>query len=109
MKFKLQMQSPSQTFRDRRPEIVQHRLSIDADNIVLETDGGGIYSYYSNITILANDESVFDNNSADRGGAIYFVNGTNTIDNITFEDNASYNKGGAIYFQDGNNNMDNII
>ena len=79
--------------------IIQSQLF--EDNFVLETDGGGIYCSNSNITIASSDESVFEGNSADQGGAIYFDRGVNNINNITFEDNASSGEGGAIYFYNG--------
>ena len=73
------------------------------DNIGM--DGGALFMHSSTLTVEADANVTFFNNSAlDRGGALYLSSSTFYISdgaNITFIRNSALDKGGAIYIEPG--------
>ena len=70
--------------------------SIFLDNHAPGGDGGAIY----NRGVLTLEDTLFDINSSDNGGAIYHSGSLGTIvviENVTFENNFALDNGGAIY------------
>jgi len=59
-------------------------------------DGGVIHNDDNDGDLLIVDDSIFVGNSADEGGAIYWIGGLADIDDSTFEDNSASLDGGAI-------------
>ncbi|WP_458404601.1 hypothetical protein [Methanobrevibacter sp.] len=65
------------------------------------SDGGG--AIYTHVIYTIHGSSIFTNNSAIRGGAVYLYGDDSTISNSTFIKNHVSKNGGAI-FVNGNNN-----
>jgi len=70
------------------------RDSVFSGNFATAGPGGAIITFYGHITII---DSVFSNNQASGGGAIYSW-GDLTVDHVNFSNNAAvqYNNGGAL-------------
>jgi predicted outer membrane repeat protein len=59
--------------------------------------GGAVYKEFGDFDTTRIIKSVFSNNSAEIGGAIYFENGINKIDSTNFSSNTA-TEGSAIYY-----------
>ena len=66
-------------------------------NFAVIGDSGAVIMNYSIDDLLTVEGSVFEDNSAGDGGAIYW-GGEGDINDSTFEDNSALGHGGAIYF-----------